>query len=191
MMPIDTVSAQAVLAQIDYDELAELGRAITDTPSPTGQEQALADFILDWYRRNGLKPIRQEVEEGRPNAVGILRGQRAGLSLMFNGHMDTSYTGTEEDRLMTANLEPESELRGTIVDGKVRGLGISNMKGGVAAFMMAGAAIRRCGMQLKGDLILAAVVGEISRTPIGPYQTKEYRGEGTGTRHLLTHGIQS
>src|SRR5205814_889744 len=113
------------------------------------------------------------------------------LSRMFNGHMGTSYTGTEEDRLMTANLEPESELRGTIVDGKVRGLGISNMKGGVAAFMMAGAAIRRCGMQLKGDLILAAVVGEISRTPIGPWQTKEFRGEGAGTRHLLTHGIQS
>ena len=80
---------------------------------------------------------------------------------------------------------------GSIVDGKVRGLGISNMKGGVAAFMIAGAAIQRSGLRLKGDVILAAVVGEISRTPIGPYQTKEYRGEGTGTRHILTHGIHS
>ncbi|HLQ34272.1 MAG TPA: M20/M25/M40 family metallo-hydrolase, partial [Chloroflexota bacterium] len=40
-------------------------------------------------------------------------------------------------------------------------------------------------------VILAGVVGEISRTPIGPYQGQEYRGEGAGTRHLLTHGIQS
>ena len=44
---------------------------------------------------------------------------------------------------------------------------------------------------MKGDLILAAVAGEISRTPIGPYQSGSYRGEGTGTRHLLTHGVQS
>ena len=46
-------------------------------------------------------------------------------------------------------------------------------------------------MKLKGDVIFAAVVGEISRTPIGPWQTKEYRGEGAGTRHLLTHGMHS
>jgi acetylornithine deacetylase/succinyl-diaminopimelate desuccinylase-like protein len=57
--------------------------------------------------------------------------------------------------------------------------------------MMAGAAIARSGLRLHGDLILAAVVGEISRSPVGPYQTRSYRGEGTGTRHLLAHGIQS
>ncbi|HSE90930.1 MAG TPA: M20/M25/M40 family metallo-hydrolase, partial [Candidatus Binatia bacterium] len=52
-------------------------------------------------------------------------------------------------------------------------------------------ALKQSGVELNGDLILAAVAGEISRTPIGPYQSGSYRGEGTGTRHLLTHGIQS
>jgi acetylornithine deacetylase/succinyl-diaminopimelate desuccinylase-like protein len=61
----------------------------------------------------------------------------------------------------------------------------------VAAFMVAGKALKQSGVELKGDFILAAVAGEISRTPIGPYQSGSYRGEGTGTRHLLTHGIQS
>jgi acetylornithine deacetylase/succinyl-diaminopimelate desuccinylase-like protein len=65
------------------------------------------------------------------------------------------------------------------------------MKGGLASFMIAGKALKQSGVQLKGDVILAAVVGEISRTPIGPWQTREYRGEGAGTRHILTHGIQS
>jgi acetylornithine deacetylase/succinyl-diaminopimelate desuccinylase-like protein len=190
-MPVDAELAQRVLVHIDRDELAQLGCDLVNIPSPTGQERAVAEFILDWYRANGLKAIRQEVEAGRPNAVGILRGAGAGLSLMFNGHMDTSFTGTDEDRLMVANPEPDAELKGSIADGKVRGLGISNMKGGVAAFMMAGKALKRSGVQLKGDVILAAVAGEISRTPTGPYQTKEYRGEGAGTRHLLTHGIQS
>jgi acetylornithine deacetylase/succinyl-diaminopimelate desuccinylase-like protein len=190
-MPIDKNAAQKVLAELDRDELAQLGCDLTSIPSPTGQEKAIAEFILKWFQANGLKTVRQEVEVDRPNAVGILKGNGTGLSLGFNGHMDTSFTGTEEDLRMVAKIEPESELKGSILDGKVRGLGISNMKGGVAAFMMAGKALKKSAVKLKGDVILAAVVGEISRTPIGPWQTKEYRGEGTGTRHLLTHGMHS
>jgi acetylornithine deacetylase/succinyl-diaminopimelate desuccinylase-like protein len=190
-VPVDSQLAAKVLEQIDRDELAQLGCDLANIPSPTGQEKEIAEFILDWYGRNGITPIRRETEAGRPNAVGILRGTGGGLSLMFNGHMDTSFTGTEEDRRMVANLEPEEALRGQIVGDKVSGLGISNMKGGLAAFLIAGKALRKSGIPLKGDVILAAVVGEISRTPIGPWQTKEYRGEGAGTRHILTHGIQS
>ncbi len=190
-MAIDNEAAKKVLAHIDRDELAQLGCDLVNISSPTGQEKAVAEFILNWYQANGLKAVRQEVEKDRPNAVGILKGEGRGLSLGFNGHMDTSFTGTDEDLRMVANVEPDSELRGSIRDGKVRGLGISNMKGGVAAFMMAGKALKKSGIKLKGDVILAAVVGEISRTPIGPWQTKEYRGEGAGTRHLLTHGMHT
>jgi len=180
-----------VLAQIDRDELAQLACDLTSIPSPTGQEKDVAEFILTWFEANGLKAIRQEVEVGRPNAVGILQGEGNGLSLGFNGHTDTSFTGTDEDLRMVAKVEPSSELRGAIVGNKVRGLGVSNMKGGVAAFMIAGKALRNSGVRLKGDVLLAAVVGEISRTPVGPWQSKEYRGEGVGTRHLLTHGMHT
>lgn len=190
-MALDPHAAKQVLAAINRDELAQLACALTDIPSPTGQEKAIADHILAWFRANGLKAIAQEVEIGRPNAVGVLKGTGGGLSLGFNGHTDTSYTGTVEDLRMIAEVEPESELRGVIVGDKVRGLGISNMKGGLAAFMMAGAALKRSGVSLKGDVVLAAVVGEISRTPVGPWQSREYRGEGTGTRHLLTHGMHT
>jgi len=190
-MSIDKESAEKVLTHLDRDELAQLGCDLVNIPSPTGEEKGVAEFILDWFKANGLKSVRQEVEVDRPNAIGILKGDGTGLSLGFNGHMDTSFTGTDEDLRMVANVEPESELKGSIKDGKVRGLGISNMKGGVAAFMMAGKALKKSGIKLKGDLILAAVVGEISRTPIGSWQTKQYRGEGAGTRHLLTHGMHS
>jgi len=190
-MALNKEAAKQVLAHIDRDELAQLGCDLVNIPSPTGQEKAVAEYILHWFQESGLKPVRQEVEVDRPNAVGILRGDGTGLSLGFNGHMDTSFTGTQEDLRMVATVEPDSELKGSIKDGKVRGLGISNMKGGVAAFMMAGKALKKSGIKLKGDIIFAAVVGEISRTPIGPWQTKEYRGEGAGTRHLLTHGMHS
>jgi acetylornithine deacetylase/succinyl-diaminopimelate desuccinylase-like protein len=190
-MPLDKNAAKQILAQIDRNELAQLGCDLTSIASPTGQERAIAEFILHWFEANDLKAVRQEVEVDRPNAIGILKGDGTGLSLGFNGHMDTSFTGTAEDARMVANMEPESELKGSIKDGKVRGLGISNMKGGVAAFMVAGKALKKSGIGLRGDVVLAAVVGEISRTPIGPWQTKEYRGEGAGTRHLLTHGMHT
>src|SRR5919112_2654585 len=190
-MPVNKEAAQQVLAQIDRSELAQLACDLTSLPSPTGQEKAVAEYILAWYEANGLKAVRQDVEVDRPNAVGIVKGDGTGLSLGFNGHMDTSFTGTAEDLRMVARVEPDSELKGAIVGDKVRGLGISNMKGGVASFMMAGKALKKSGIKLKGDVILAAVVGEISRTPVGPWQSKEYRGEGVGTRHLLTHGMHS
>src|SRR5437762_2179883 len=190
-MALDKDTAKKVLAQIDRDELAQLACDLTSIPSPTGQEKAIAEFILAWFAANGLKAVRQDVEIDRPNAIGILKGDGTGSSLSFNGHTDTSYTGTSADLRMVADIEPEAELKGRIVGNKVQGLGISNMKGGVAAFMMAGKALKKSGLKLRGDVILAAVVGEISRSPIGPWQSQEYRGEGVGTRHLLTHGMHS
>jgi acetylornithine deacetylase/succinyl-diaminopimelate desuccinylase-like protein len=187
----DEAAAKSVLAQIDRTELGQLGCDLTSIPSPTGQEEAVAEFILAWFAANGIKAVRQDVEVGRPNAVGVLKGEGTGLSLGFNGHTDTSFTGTSADLRMVANMEPDAALTGRIVGDKVQGLGISNMKGGVASFMIAGKALKKSGVKLKGDVILAAVVGEISRSPIGPFQSQEYRGEGVGTRHLLTHGMHS
>ncbi len=191
VVAIDSEAASKVLAHIDRDELARLGCDLTGIPSPTGHERAIAEFILAWFQDNGLKAVRQDVEVDRPNAVGILKGDGTGYSLCFNGHTDTSFTGTREDLRMVANLEPDDELRGRIVEDKIQGLGISNMKGGLASFMVAGKALKKSGIKLKGDVILAAVVGEISRTPIGTWQSQEYRGEGIGTRHLLSHGMHS
>ena len=180
-----------VLKRIDRDELSQLTKELVDIPSPTGAERAIGEFILRWFSRNGIKSVGQEISPERINAVGIIEGKDNGVSLTINGHMDTSYTGTEEDRMFCRDLEPDSDLKGAVRDGKVFGLGASNMKSGLAAFMVAGKAIKESGASLKGDLILAAVAGEISRTPIGPYQSESYRGEGTGTIHLLTHGMQS
>jgi acetylornithine deacetylase/succinyl-diaminopimelate desuccinylase-like protein len=191
VLGLDHTAAKKVLAQIDRDELATLGCRLVSIPSPTGREKEIAEFILGWFQDNGLKAVRQDVEPDRPNAIGILKGDGSGLSLTFNGHTDTSFTGTKDDLRMVANIEPETDLTGRIVGDKVQGLGISNMKGGVAAFMVAGKALKQSGVRLKGDVVFAAVVGEISRTPIGPWQSQEYRGEGIGTRHLLSHGMHT
>jgi len=188
---VSNAEKQKILEHITRDELAALTKELVDIPSPTGHEREIGEFILDWQKIYGLKTISQQISADRINAIGIVQGAGGGTSLTINGHMDTSFTGTDEDLVLCRELEPVEDLRGVIDSGKVFGLGASNMKCGLAAFMMAGKAIQKSGIRLKGDLILAAVAGEISRTPIGPYQSEDYRGEGTGTRHLLTHGVQS
>src|SRR5512138_2438531 len=111
-MPINKEWAQKVLSHIDRDELAQLGCDLVNLPSPTGQEKAVAEYILAWFKANGLRAVRQEVEVDRPNAVGLLKGDGTGLSLGFNGHMDTSFTGTAEDLRMVADIEPDEMLKG-------------------------------------------------------------------------------
>ena len=55
----------------------------------------MALCMRDTLEEMGLAVSWQEVEDGRPNVVGRLEGAGGGRSLMFNGHMDTSYSGRE------------------------------------------------------------------------------------------------
>ena len=107
-MAFDKDAAKRVLAQIDRNELAQVGCDLASIPSPTGQEKAVAEYILAWFAANGLKAVRQDVAPDRPNAVGVLKGDGTGLSLGFNGHTDTSFTGTSADLRMVANAEPDA-----------------------------------------------------------------------------------
>src|SRR5439155_22275737 len=69
------------------------------------------------------------------------------------------------------------------------GLGMSNMKGALASYVWAVRALQATGIRLRGDLLIAAVVGEIEKTQWGDeFRGKEYRGYAAGSRHLVTHG---
>lgn len=183
-------AAERVFAQIDESEACQLALDLCAVPSPTGEEGPVAELMLDWLSRQGLRTVRQEVEDGRLNAVGILGGTGRGSSLMFNGHLDTGTPMRHED--IVGVVPKPAALMTPYRDGDVLwGAGMDNMKSGIAAFMLAALAIKRSGTQLGGDLILAGVVGEIGRAPVDQYQGRHYRSKGVGTRHLLTHGIVS
>jgi acetylornithine deacetylase len=95
-----------------------------------------------------------EEEPGRANLVGVLKGAGGGRSLIFNGHVDTVPPG---DATTWKGDDPFSAL---VEDGKLYGLGAADMKAGVVAQTKAAEALTRCGIQLRGDLILESVVGE-------------------------------
>jgi acetylornithine deacetylase len=132
----------------------------------------------------GLQVQRQQVEDGRANALGTWAGAGGGPSLMFNGHMDTSYSGREPWLRGVPGFQPKAFVEG----GRLYGLGISNMKGALACYVEAVRSLQEAGVRLQGDVLIAAVSGEIEKTQQGEAQGAEYRGYAAGTRYLVTHG---
>jgi len=181
---LDAQTAERILAEIKEDEITAMSCDVINIPSPTGEELQMAEYMRDVLKRLGLNVTWQEVEEGRANVVGRWTGSGGGKNLMFNGHMDTSNTGCEEF-LTGLGYKPSAVVR----DGFIYGLGIYNMKGALVCYTHAVKALLRAGVKLKGDVIIAAVAGEIEKTQWGEFKGKQYRGYGFGTHYLVNHGI--
>src|SRR6185312_8845540 len=49
-------------------------------------------------------------------------------------------------------------------------------------------ALQDAGVRLRGDVLVAAVCGEIEKTQHGEAQGAQYRGYAAGTRYLVSHG---
>ena len=110
-------------------------------------EAEIAHYIADWLKLADLEVELVESVSGRPNVVGIARGTGGGKTLLLNGHMDT--VG------IAGMLNAHQPV---IKDGRLYGRGSYDMKGSVAACMLAIAAARK--QRLRGDVILTAVIDE-------------------------------
>jgi acetylornithine deacetylase len=62
------------------------------------------------------------------------------------------------------------------------------MKGALACYVEAVRALQDAGVRLRGDVMIAAVCGEIEKAQQGDAVGAEYRGYAAGSRHLVTHG---
>jgi acetylornithine deacetylase len=169
---------------IQERRLVDLALRLVSTPSFTGSEEAAALLMAGELRGLGLEVMLQDVEEGRMNVVGTWPGEGGGPTLMFNGHLDTSYSGEESWLRDIPGFRPE----GFEQDGRLYGLGISNMKGALACYVEAVRSLLEDGVRLRGDVMIAAVCGEIEKTQQGEAQGAEYRGYAAGSRYLVGHG---
>jgi acetylornithine deacetylase/succinyl-diaminopimelate desuccinylase-like protein len=170
--------------QIDRDRLVATASSLVDVHSFTGDEEQMARRMVELYEELGLHVQWQQVEDGRANALATWSGTGGGKSLMFNGHMDTSYSGREPWLRGVPGFQPQAFVR----EGRLYGLGISNMKGALACYVEAVHALQDGGVRLRGDVLIAAVCGEIEKTQHGQAQGAEYRGYAAGTRYLVSHG---
>jgi len=169
---------------IDERRLVELALRLVSTPSFTGSKQTAAEVVRAVFEELGLAVQWQQVEEGRANVVGTWAGAGGGPTLMFNGHLDTSYSGREPWLQGIPGFQPKGFER----DGRIYGLGVSNMKGALACYVEAVRSLIEDGVRLRGDVLIAAVAGEIEKTQQGDAQGAEYRGYAAGSRYLVGHG---
>jgi acetylornithine deacetylase/succinyl-diaminopimelate desuccinylase-like protein len=179
---------EKVMSLIDRDAVVKLACDLVDIPSPTGSEKAIADYILARYRSSGLSVLPQVFEDGRSNAIGLLRGRGGGPRLMLNGHMDTSFVGDLQGPEEYMPDLPGYRPRAAIDGDWIYGLGVYNMKASLAAFIHATEMVAKANLDLIGDVVVACVAGEIEKAQVDRYQGALYRGGGCGTWYAITHG---
>ena len=159
---------RTVLGHVDQRELVELAGALIRIPSFKPEETHVALFLEKLFRERGYEVDLQEIEPGRFQTIATLRGSGGGASLMLNGHTDINALTRRWTR------DPWTP---TLEGDRLYGHGVQNMKGGLASIIMTAEAIRRSGVRLPGDLVVACVAGETQG--------------GEGTHYLMKRGLRT
>lgn len=174
-------------AHLDDDEVLDLALTLGQIDSPSGHEHRVAEYIEQWCQREGFVTKRVRYDEHHAgNVLARHRGTGGGASVIFNSHMDTAVQPGDR----TYFSDPDDPVFHTAwrYEDDLVGIGVVNDKGPMAAWMMAAAAIRRSGIELRGDLLLSMVTGEIGFEPVDEFQGPRWHGKDLGTRYLVTHG---
>ncbi|MDA0171990.1 M20/M25/M40 family metallo-hydrolase [Solirubrobacter taibaiensis] len=160
------------------EEIVALARELIafDTTSragidePARDEVALQQALADRLQAAGAEidlwePAPEDVSDhplsvpgiafdGRPQLAATLRGSGGGRSLLLNGHIDVVPARREEG--WTAD-----PFDAQVVDGNIVGRGACDMKGGIAAMVIAAEALAATG-ELRGDVIVCTNTDEES-----------------------------
>ena len=161
-----------VLKFIDdnVNQLVDLTCELIKFPSEEGNESEIQDYVAGILKKLDLKVDKWELKKeelkkhewfvpvekdyhGRPNVVGVLKGGGGGKSIILNGHVDVV-------PVENPSKWKHDPWRGTVENGRIYGRGALDMKGGVAAMIMAVKSIVESQVRLKGDVIIESVIDE-------------------------------
>ena len=148
---MDPQDIARTLRHVDAQGLVALAGDLIRIPSFSPDETPAALFLEEFFRQRGYDVDLQEIEPGRFQTIATLRGTGGGRSLMLNGHLDVN------SLKLGARRDPFTP---TVEGDRLYGHGGENMKGGVATMITAAEAIRTAGIRLRGDVVIACVVGE-------------------------------
>ena len=137
------------------------------TLNPPGADTPGAELLARELDRRGLKPEMTQIGPGQTNTTARICGTGESPALLFNGHIDVVPPG---------EVPWKHPPFGAVIEGgRLYGRGTADMKGGLAAMLIAFEMLARGGRKLRGDLIFSAV-------------TDEELG-ATGSRRLVTDGL--
>lgn len=146
---IDGDRAQRVLSHVDTDRVVGLVQEVCRIPSVLGEEGDLATFFADVLRASDFEHVDlQPVLPDRPNAVGEVTFG-SGPRVVLTGHMDT--------KPVSQGWSVSDPYSGALIDGRVYGHGIMDMKAALACQLVAIEAVRAAGIPLAGTAAFAAV----------------------------------
>ncbi|MDQ3590996.1 MAG: ArgE/DapE family deacylase [Actinomycetota bacterium] len=151
-------------------DTVRLLQGLVRVPSVTGEEGAVQEVVERAFRARGLAVDRweatpeeaspytdhvgeQDTYSGRPNVVGVRVGRGDGRSILLNAHVDTVASG---DRAAWSRDPLSAEVEGDLLYGR----GSCDMKGGLVTHLAALDALEGLGIELRGDVSVAATVGE-------------------------------
>ena len=138
----DTSEAAELVSQLVAIE------SVNPTLVPGGSGEAeIGRFVADWLAERGIEVELEELAPSRVNVVGRVRGSGGSRSLLLNAHLDTVALGG-----------PDGGITPRVDGDRLYGRGSYDMKGGLAAIMLAAA--RAVDLRLAGDLIVTAVADE-------------------------------
>lgn len=169
-LPAETAAALTARVAAGRKDMLELLRALVAEQSVLGSEASAQVIVESELRRLGFATERVEVDadaarndtragrpylpyDGRTSVVGHLPGQGGGRSLHLSGHIDV----VPVDHPELWQHEPWS---GTLHGGRVYGRGAGDMKGGVAAYLLAAQAVTELCPERRGELIFSTVFEE-------------------------------
>ncbi len=151
-------------------ELAPFVSALVREPSTLGDEEPAQQMIADRLTASGFTVERVQVDsdaaladphagypplsyDGRSSVVGVRRGKGGGRSLHLSGHVDV------------VPVDPDAPWShgpwsGEIADGRIWGRGSGDMKGGLAAYLLAAEVVADVCPEAQGDLVFSSVIEE-------------------------------
>jgi len=155
------------------DDLLDLVADLVEARTVTGNEKAGQAVVIEYLESLGLEPdvwtpelsalsghegyfetsvIEAEGVTDRPNVAVRIPGSGDGPTLTVGGHIDVVDVTDDEWAHDPWRLTREGDT--------LYGRGAADMKGGLAAALLAIAVLRDAGVELAGDLLFQSTIGE-------------------------------
>ena len=142
-----------LLREVEEEVVSLLRELIRiNTTNPPGNETAAAKYLAGQLGREGFDCELFESAPGRGSVVTHLKGTGEKPSLLLLSHLDVVAADARE-----WSVDP---FGGVVKDGFVWGRGALDMKGMTAVEVMVMKLLKRNGVELKGDVVLAATADE-------------------------------
>lgn len=192
-LPLDRARRDAVeraRSALDERWMRDLLARLVETPSPFGEERAIAELLAETMSDIGLETEVQALDSRSANAIGRLKGTGDGPELLLFAPLDSPFTGRAEDEVpWVGDSLPDHMIAKAIVgEGTVTGLSADNPKAHIVSVLSTIKEILSTGVELSGSLTVAFGAGGAPANP-RPGDDRPVVGHGRGCRHMLRNGL--